>query len=124
MILKVDEVTLSVITEETTEEKSIEYLLRHGPPIIVLMRGELGSSIFTRHGREDIPYIVPKDIIDTAGFDNVYMIGFLTEFIRTGGDIERSGYFAATCASLSAESAGPFQKISSRQVEKRLKTVY
>ncbi|TXT53717.1 MAG: hypothetical protein BAJATHORv1_120012 [Candidatus Thorarchaeota archaeon] len=123
-VLLLDEIELSLITEKVTEQDSVDEVLRRGPFIVILLKGEVGSSIYTHHGKEDIPYVIPSRFRDDAGFVQMYMMGFLLEFLRTGGNISSSGHFGAVCASASMESFGPGSLISRYQVERRLRTLY
>jgi sugar/nucleoside kinase (ribokinase family) len=123
-ILFTDPISLSLLTEEASEEASAESLLSRGPFIVVVNRDEGGSTVYTHRGRVEIPYIMPGRISDSAGSDHIYAIGFVMEFLRTGGELSRAGYFAAACASVSAEGKGPFAVISRYQVERVLKSLY
>lgn len=123
-ILFTDPISLSLLTEAATEEKSAEALLSQGPFIVVVNRDEGGSTIYSQNGRADVPYMMPGRIYDTAGSEHIYAIGFLMEFMRTGGELSRAGHFASACASVAAEGKGPFAVISRYQVERLLKSLY
>ncbi len=123
-ILFTDPVALSLLTEKATEEDSAQDLLSRGPFIVVVNRDEGGSTIYSHRGENEIPYIMPGRILDTAGSDHIYAMGFLMEFLRTGGEISRAGYFASACASVAAEGKGPFAVISRYQVDRQLRSLY
>lgn len=123
-ILFTDPVSLSLLTEEATEEASAEDLLSRGPFIVVVNRDEAGSTIYTQRGKSEIPFIMPGRILDTSGSEHIYAIGFLMEFLRTGGELSRAGHFASACASVAAEGKGPFAVISRYQVERQLRALY
>ncbi len=117
-------VSLALITGATTEQAASEDILNSGPYILVVRKEESGTTIYSQHGKKDFPYIMPSHIKDPNGPDYVFMIALLLEFMRTGGDLTRSGYFASACASLCAESRGPFEPVSRYQVERRMKSIY
>ncbi|MBD3404902.1 MAG: hypothetical protein GF411_02055 [Candidatus Lokiarchaeota archaeon] len=123
-VLVLDQLELSLITERVTEQEAIDDVLRKGPFIVILMKDELGSSIYTHHGKEDIPYIIPSRFRDDRGYIHMYMIGFLLEFLRTGGNISAAGHFGAVCGSASMESFGAGSLISRYQIERKLRTLY
>lgn len=123
-ILFTDPISLSLLTEAATEKASVEALLSQGPFIVVVNRDEGGSTIYTQRDKVDVPYMMPGRIHDTTGSDHIYAMGFLMEFMRTGGELSRSGYFASACASVAAEGKGPFAVISRYQVERLLKSLY
>lgn len=77
--------------EESTEEASAKSLLSRGSFIVTLNRDEGDSTIYTHHGRADTPYIMSGRIVDTAGSNHMSTIGFLIEFLRTGGELSRAG---------------------------------
>jgi sugar/nucleoside kinase (ribokinase family) len=123
-ILITDPVSLSLLTEEPTEQASAEALLARGPFIVIVNRDEGGSAIYSHNRVDDIPYMMPGRIVDSTGAEHIYAIGFLLEFLRTGGEISRAGHFASACASVSAEGRGPFATISRYQVDRLLKSLY
>ncbi|NWF95785.1 MAG: carbohydrate kinase family protein [Candidatus Thorarchaeota archaeon] len=123
-VLLVDPLSLSLLTESASEKDSVESLLGRGPFIVIVNRDVHGSTVYCHHGAIDIPYVVPSRVVDMSGYSHMYMIGFLIEFLRSGGELSRSGHFGAACASVSSAGRGPFAVISRYEVERLLRSLY
>jgi len=76
-----------------------------GPKIVIVTLAELGSVIYDGTHFIDIPpYEI--DLIDATGAGDTYMAGFAFEYLRTGGDLRRSGCFASCTSSVMIEQVG------------------
>ncbi|RLI52524.1 MAG: hypothetical protein DRO87_13065 [Candidatus Thorarchaeota archaeon] len=118
-VLKADHEEILVAMGEESEERAVERALSLGPRIVIVTRDRRGSSIFTRHGRVDIPAVLCERLVDETGAGDTYTVGFLLEYVRCG-DVHRAGLFAATCASFNLEHVGPYVMPSRQQVEERM----
>jgi adenosine kinase len=66
--------------------------------MLVVTRGELGSSVFTDEDRIDVPAVPPRRIADPTGVGDAYRAGFM-KGLATGASAEvcaRLGSVAAT----------------------------
>ena len=75
-----------------------------GSKIGIVTMGEKGAAIATEE-RIFVTPAISSDIVDCTGAGDVYMGGFLSEYIRTR-DVRKSGIFAAATASLVIEGTG------------------
>lgn len=94
-------------------------ILGMGPRIVLVTRGNRGSTIYTRNTQVDIPLVLSRQQTDTTGSGDTYAIGFLLEYMRTA-DVKRAGLFAATCSSFNVETVGPRGIPTRTMVERRL----
>jgi adenosine kinase len=68
--------------------------------MLIVTRGEHGSSVFTPHGRVDVPVVPPRRIEDPTGVGDAYRAGFL-KGVAAGAEpvvCARLGTVAATYA--------------------------
>ncbi len=77
-----------------------------GPKIAIVTLAELGSIIYDGSQFINIPpYEI--DLIDATGAGDTYMAGFTFEYLKTGGDLFKSGCFASATSSIMIEQVGP-----------------
>ena len=65
--------------------------------VLVITRGEHGSSVLRRHARVDVPAVPPHQVADPTGVGDAYRGGFLKGLARRADD--------ATCARLGTVAA-------------------
>ncbi|TXT54828.1 MAG: hypothetical protein BAJATHORv1_50079 [Candidatus Thorarchaeota archaeon] len=120
-IVKAEESEVKFIFEAKTEVSAVSRILSLGPRVVIITRSQKGSTIYTRNNHVDIPLVLADKFIDSTGCGDVYSIGFLLSYMRTG-DVSKAGLFGATCASFNLESIGPYNPPSIEQVEERMRT--
>ncbi|MBD3333496.1 ribokinase [candidate division GN15 bacterium] len=99
-----------------------EMIKSWGPKVVVVTLAELGSLIFD--GSEFIqvpPYHI--DLVDATGAGDTYMAGFTFEYLKSGGDLRRSGCFASCTSSVMIEFSGPDFSMTESAVRERQETL-
>jgi ribokinase len=86
------------------EDKAVNSLFSLGVEIIVLKRGEKGSTVFTKESFFHVP-AEKVDVVDTTGAGDVYAAGFITSLLR-GLDIHSSAKIATKMAAISVQGYG------------------
>ncbi len=89
-----------------------------GPKIVIVTLAELGSVIYDGNDMIDIPPFI-TDNLDATGCGDTYMAGFTFEYLKTGGDLRRSGCFASCTSSIMLENSGPDFDISETMIRTR-----
>ena len=120
-VAKFHEEELTTAFQSQSEVSAITEILELGPRIVLLTRGRKGSTVYTRNTHIDIPLVLGTEQADSTGSGDVYTIGFLLEYMRTG-DVRRAGLFGATCSSFNVQTHGPFEMPTREQVEDRMKS--
>lgn len=120
-ILKPNELEGKVLTGIDCRKDPYEaarILKSWGPKIVIVTLAELGSVIYD--GREfiDIPPF-EVDLVDATGAGDTYMAGFIFEYLKTGGDLRRSGCYASCTSSIMIEHVGPDFTMSEAQIRQR-----
>ncbi|NHI82955.1 MAG: carbohydrate kinase family protein [Candidatus Thorarchaeota archaeon] len=119
-VVKFNELELSAAFDAQSELSAVTEILELGPRIVLVTRSRKGSTVYTRNTQMDIPLVLGSESADSTGSGDVYAMGFLLEYIRTG-DVKRAGLFGATCSSFNAQTHGPIGMPSRKQVEDRMK---
>ncbi|RKX23613.1 MAG: ribokinase [Candidatus Zixiibacteriota bacterium] len=89
-----------------------------GPRLVIVTLAELGSVIYDGETFIDIPpYEI--DLIDATGAGDTYMAGFTFEYLKTNGDLRRSGCFASCVSSIMIENVGPDFEMTESAVRAR-----
>lgn len=89
-----------------------------GPKVVVVTLAELGSVIYDGKRFIDIPPF-ETDLLDATGCGDTYMAGFTFEYLKTGGDLRRSGCFASCTSSIMLENSGPEFEMTEEMIRKR-----
>lgn len=89
-----------------------------GSKIVIVTLAELGSVVFDGEQMIDIPpYSI--DLLDSTGAGDTYMAGFTFEYLKTGGDLRRSGCYASCTSSVMIENTGPDFSMSESMIRTR-----
>ncbi len=72
---------------------------------VVVTRGAKGSTILSAEGREDIPAVTPRRVVDVTGAGDAYRAGFYAGLSR-GLDLRRCGLIGSSVASFVVEKRG------------------
>jgi sugar/nucleoside kinase (ribokinase family) len=118
-VVKADDVEITCALGVESEEDAALHILDQGPNIVIVTRDRMGSTIYTKEEKIDIPIVLAKEVIDTTGSGDTYTIGFLLEYQRSS-DLKRAGLFGATCASFNLENIGPYRMPNHTQVLERM----
>ncbi|MBA7602665.1 ATP-dependent 6-phosphofructokinase [subsurface metagenome] len=110
--------------KEDMEEEMAELIVNLGADISIVTLGEKGSLVSSKKGTFTMPAF-PSEVKDCTGAGDVYMAGFLVEYLRTK-DVWKSALFASATASIVIEGTGGV--VASRmpttsEVEKRISKV-
>jgi len=119
-VVKCNETELEMVVGMKSEVSTATHILSLGPRIVLVTKGQKGSTIHTRNTQVDIPMVLGDSLLDQTGCGDTYTIGFLLEYMRTG-DVKRAGLFGATCSSFNIENIGPYNFPTRDQVETRMK---
>lgn len=115
-ILKVNEHEAEVITGEKDLRKAAAILASWGVREVLLSVGSQGSIILADGIYYEIPAFPPKQIVDTTGCGDTYVMSYL--FKRSqGADIISAGRFAAAVCTLKIAHSGPFNSTYAKAAE-------
>ena len=110
--------------KEGMEEEMAELIVNLGADISIVTLGEKGSFISSKKGTFKMPAF-PTQTKDCTGAGDVYMAGFLVEYLRTK-DMWKSALFASATASIVIEGTGGVEAgrmPTTSEVEKRISRV-
>jgi sugar/nucleoside kinase (ribokinase family) len=93
-----------------------------GPKIVIVTLAELGSVVYDGNHFMDIPPF-ETDALDATGCGDTYMAGFTFEYLKSGGDLFRSGCFASCTSSIMLENSGPDFPLTEAEVRRRQETL-
>lgn len=82
-IVKVSEEELELISGESEEEQALQQMEVYNIPVLIITKGELGSTLVTGGERWDIP-VEKVDAVDTTGAGDAYVSGLLSAIIEQG----------------------------------------
>ena len=104
-ILMPTEEELLLLTAASAVEDAVDQLLAQRPDrIVVVTRGALGCSVYTRDGRVDDPGF-PADEIDPTGAGDCFDAGFITGILE-GMTLARAAKLANACGALAVGAKG------------------
>jgi sugar/nucleoside kinase (ribokinase family) len=92
---------------EGTAEDACQELLRQGPSIVTLKRGEQGSVIYTENEKLVVPSFKVREV-DPTGAGDCFDAGFVFGLLE-GWDLERTARFANAVGALSTTRKGPME---------------
>jgi len=113
-------VELKLLTGEDSIESAIQKLFQNNiMKLIILKRGKMGCSVFSRDERIDIPAFIIKEV-DPTGAGDCFDAGFLCG-LSEGKSIYECGRIASAVGALNAAKFGPMEgKINSTFVKEML----
>ena len=110
--------------KEGMEEEMAELIVNLGAGISIVTLGEKGSVVSSKNRTFRMPAF-PSEVKDCTGAGDVYMAGFLVEYLRTK-DVWESALFASATASIVIEGTGGVlaaRMPTTSEVEKRISKV-
>jgi len=75
-------------------------------PVAIITLAEAGSLIFDGNELIKIPAYT-TNAVDPTGAGDTYAGGFMVQYLKTPGDLRRTGCFASATASVMVENSGP-----------------
>ncbi len=122
-VLKLNIAELYYLTGKSTLASASD-LIKLGPNIIHLTKGEKGAHVFYGKKRNHlkIPVSEPKKFIDKTGVGDVYTSAFVIRYKETK-DIIESVYYAAAAASFCVEKKGDKGIAGNKKLEKKFQTL-
>lgn len=105
--LKVNEMELEVLTEESDVKKAAHKLHEWGVKEVVITLGDMGSIIYDGVDFYPIPAYAPTEVVDATGCGDTYMTGYLYKRSLGTGYTE-AAKFGAAMATIKIENMGPF----------------
>jgi adenosine kinase len=91
------------ILKQKTEVDEATLVARTG--MLVVTRGENGSSLITSHGQVDVPAVEPFRIVDPTGVGDAFRGGFMKGLVA-GADAETCGRMGSVAATYALEHLG------------------
>ncbi len=89
-----------------------------GPKIVIVTLAELGSVVYDGNEMIDIPPF-GIDLLDSTGAGDTYMAGFTFEYLKTNGDLRKSGCYASCTSSVMIENTGPDFSMTESMIRER-----
>jgi sugar/nucleoside kinase (ribokinase family) len=104
-ILKASQKEIETMSGETDLAKAINWVSRKGVKAIIVTKGVNGAVLQAEKKTYHIPAAKPKRVVNTTGAGDVFMGGFLAEYIR-GRDFVWSACVGSASASFVIEKLG------------------
>jgi sugar/nucleoside kinase (ribokinase family) len=122
-ILKSSESELSFITGEIDLTRGMYKLLKLGVEVVIVTKGEKGALMLTDSGLFKIPVFESKKVSDPTGAGDVFIGGFLCEYL-SGEDPLWCASAGAAIASCNVETLGASLDASVKEVRRRSQYIY
>ena len=91
---------------------------------LIITRGEIGSSIYTKSGPIEIPCAKPEAIVDPTGCGDAYRAGLIHGLLQ-GLDWKTTGRIASLMGAIKIESLGPQNhKFTPAEFQQRLAAAF
>jgi sugar/nucleoside kinase (ribokinase family) len=122
-MLKASQKEIETMSGETDLAKAINWVFRKGVKAVIVTKGVNGAVLQVENKTYHIPAAKPRRVVDTTGAGDVFMGGFLAEYIR-GKDPVWSACVGSASASFVIEELGPAGFGLRKQVYERALQVY
>jgi len=103
---------LTTLTGTDSVEEGAKWLLSMGVELVALKRGELGSRLYTKDRRLDIPAYKVTEVDPTGAGD--CLDAALVVGLGEGWSVEKAGLFASAVGALATTRFGPMEGTFSR----------
>ncbi|MFA4855908.1 MAG: PfkB family carbohydrate kinase [archaeon] len=97
-------VDLVKVSEKDCSREEIE-AMKQKCPLVVVTRGKNGSTVFSKGKAFSIPFFRAKRLVDETGAGDVFMAGFIKEWLSSQ-DAEKAALFGSAAASFAVEDFG------------------
>ena len=114
---------LELVTGEAEPWRGLEEIQRLGAEVALATMGSQGACLLTRKGRYHIPAYEANVVVDPTGAGDVFMAGFLSEYLR-GKDTPWCAAVGAAAASSVVETEGATVSLSARMIRERAEEIY
>ncbi len=115
-----DFVDLVKVSEKDCSKADIEKM-KEKCEVVIVTRGKQGSTVFFKGKKADIPFFKAEGVVDETGAGDVFMAGFIKEFLASQY-VEKSALFGSAAASFAVEDFGVKGIKGSKEIEDRLKS--
>ncbi len=99
-----DFVDLVKVSEKDCSKADIE-AMKEKCGIVIVTRGKAGSTLFSKGKTFNIPLFKAEKLVDETGAGDVFMAGFIKEYLESK-DAEKAALFASATASFAVEDFG------------------
>jgi len=99
-----DLVDLVKVSESDCPPKALQEM-KQKCGIVILTKGKQGSTIFFDGKKAEIPFFKADKVVDETGAGDVFMAGFIKEFLSSQ-DPKKATFFASAAASFAVEDFG------------------
>ncbi len=126
-ILTINESESRELTNQKNLIKAAKDILRLGPKIVVIKKGEHGVLLFTKTHRFTAPAYLMETVSDPTGAGDTFAGGFIGYLAKTKrinqNSLRRASIYGTIMATFAVEdfSLGKLGKISTIDIEKRIK---
>jgi sugar/nucleoside kinase (ribokinase family) len=123
--LMVNEGELRLLTGEANLVKAARQVMRGGPRMVVVKRGEYGAICFTEREVFATPAYPLETVVDPTGAGDTFAGGFMGYLAATGdlsiASVRRAMIVGSVMASFTVESFGParLQALATSQIQER-----
>jgi sugar/nucleoside kinase (ribokinase family) len=123
-----NEEELKMLTQETNLIKAGKKVLRAGPKLVVVKKGEHGALVFGRSFVFGMLALPCENVVDPTGAGDSFAGGFLGYLDKAKSlarkDIRRAGVFGSVLASFAIEDFGyeRFKTLTHQDIEARFRT--
>ena len=121
-ILKANQAEAYSLTGVNDPEKAAQTIHALGPREVIVTTENQGAVVSVDGEVHRIPAFAPKNKVDTSGWGDTFLAGYLYQRIKGDGPVS-AGQFASVLAALKAEQHGPFTG-SAEQVDKARNRLY
>jgi sugar/nucleoside kinase (ribokinase family) len=113
-----DYVDLVKVSEKDCSEEEIE-AMKQKCGIVIVTRSKEGSTLFCKGKTFNIPFFKAERMVDETGAGDVFMAGFIKEYLESK-DAEKAALFASATASFAVEDFGVNGIGSLKEIERRV----
>ncbi len=114
-----DFVDLVKVSERDCSQKALK-IMKQKCGIVIVTRGKEGSTVFSDGKVFDIPFFKVEKLVDETGAGDVFMAGFIKEYLESK-DVEKSALFGSATASFAVEDFGVNGIGSLEEITKRIR---
>ncbi len=111
-------VDLVKVSEKECSMEEVE-IMKQKCFVVIITRGKEGSTVFSQGKTFRIPFFKADKLIDETGAGDVFMAGFVKEYLNSK-DVEKAALFSSAAASFAVEDFGVKGIKDEKQVRERI----